>query len=41
LWALPKQVKLAREMLPTEAKRQTALRDQFIQAVLDAVPDAF
>jgi cysteine desulfurase len=34
-------VKLAREMLPTEAKRQTALRDQFIQAVLDAVPDAF
>jgi cysteine desulfurase len=33
-------VKLAQGMLPTEAERQTALRDEFIRAVLEAVPDA-
>jgi len=34
-------VKLAQSLMPAEAERQTALRDEFIRAVLEAVPDAF
>jgi len=34
-------VRIAQSMLPAEAERQCALRDEFIRAVLEAVPDAF
>jgi|YNPMSStandDraft_2_1061718.scaffolds.fasta_scaffold04498_2 cysteine desulfurase len=34
-------VKVAQERLPSEAERQTALRDSFIEAVVESVPDAF
>jgi cysteine desulfurase len=33
-------VKLAQSLTPAEAKRQTALRDEFIRAVLESIPDA-
>lgn len=33
-------VRLAQAALPAEAERQTALRDQFIRAVLETIPDA-
>jgi cysteine desulfurase len=34
-------VRIAQDMRAAEAERQTALRDEFIRAVLEAVPDAF
>ncbi|BCW94922.1 MAG: cysteine desulfurase family protein [Fimbriimonadales bacterium] len=33
-------VRLAQATIPAEAERQTALRDQFIHAVLETIPDA-
>jgi cysteine desulfurase len=33
-------VKLAQSLTPAEAERQTALRDEFIRAVLESIPDA-
>ena len=33
-------VKLAQSLTPAEAERETALRDEFIRAVLESIPDA-